>query len=294
MKKTAVLRIVNKIKKINPDAKVSQMKRTEDGTFYLAWSIFYKDEHYLLKKIKSASEENFYRFINGQTAVVPYFYGSTDYYGKRYILLEYVEGKEMNKPTRTDLIHALDALISLQKLFPETKKSEIEEIGDSIETFSKSISARREYLDEALLRQTMDNLTLLYPTLPRTLCHMDLLPFNVITNKSKAVIIDWENFGMFPYLLPFARLIAHTKPNYDWDFVLSIEDKKFAIDYYFSNYAKGLGKTYEEYLNELNYFLFYESTEWVYVGRKYGTFQKSRYQNALECATKLAQIINKI
>ena len=49
----------------------------------------------------------------------------------------------------------------------------------------------------------------IYSDVPRTLCHDDLLPFNVLCAKERAVIIDWEYAGILPYPTSLARLIAH-------------------------------------------------------------------------------------
>ena len=109
----------------------------------------------------------------------------------------------------------------------------------------------------------------LYESLPRTLCHDDLLPFNVLVDGNKATIIDWEYAGILPYPTSLVRLIAHGREEEDAFFYMAEADKAFAIDYYYEHLVKSKGISYEDYRRTVDYFLLYEYCEWIMLGNKY-------------------------
>ena len=294
MKNETLKRIVVKI--IGPHSFVSdieRMVRTEDSSFYDAWRIQCGDSEYLLKKTESPKEEAFYRRAAGKSKAIAAYAGGISYYGKRYILMEFFRGHEMCKCTRDDLILALDALISLQDLYwvgsATNGTDDLPVFGTSIQEEIESILRRREYLQDPLLERTLDEHVARFPTIPRTLCHNDLLPFNILVGEKGAVLIDWEYYGILPYPMPLARLIAHTKPDPSWDFTMSVEDKEFAISYYYDHLIKSKGISYDVYRHSLDYFLFYELTEWIYVCRKYKAHQPQRLEMGLKGAIEIAQ-----
>lgn len=126
--------------------------------------------------------------------------------------------------------------------------------------------------------------------------HDDLLPFNIIASDQKAFLIDWESGGVLPYPTSFARLIAHTEENIDALFYMTQADKDFAVNYYYDNLLKEKGISYTDWLNTLEYFLFYEYCEWVFVGNKYnatdGEYYKKYLPIAKHQATKIMNIEN--
>ena len=121
----------------------------------------------------------------------------------------------------------------------------------------------------------------LYSLTPRTLCHDDLLPFNVLISSEKAVLIDWEYAGILPYPSSLARLIAHGEEDPAAFFCMTAVDKSFAIDYYFEHLIKSKDISYADYRRTLDYFLLYEYCEWIMLGIKYGDTSSERYQKYL-------------
>ena len=129
----------------------------------------------------------------------------------------------------------------------------------------------------------------LYHSVPRALCHDDLLPFNVIASDHRAVLIDWECGGILPYPTSFARLIAHGEDTEDALFFMTPEDRAFAIDYYYEKLLKDMGISYTEWRKTLEYFLFYEYCEWVFVGNKYDAKNSDFYKKYLPIAKHQAE-----
>ena len=66
------------------------------------------------------------------------------------------------------------------------------------------------------------------------------------------------------------------------------EDQQFAIDYYYENLLKEKGISYRQWRQELEYFLFYEYCEWVFVGNKYNATDGEYYQKYLPIAKQQA------
>ena len=65
-------------------------------------------------------------------------------------------------------------------------------------------------------------------------------------------------------------------------------DKRFAIDYYYDNLLKEKGISYTNWLNTLEYFLFYEYCEWVYVGNKHNVTDGEYFKKYLPIAKQQA------
>ena len=255
---------------------IAPFQREEDGTDYDVWMISTEDGAYVLKKAKGRELSVYTSFLGKEIQGAPRFYASTHIPEGDYFLMEYVSGESLCKCTRSALIAALDALISLQDMFWENH--EYDNVGF---TFSDSMAgrlSRGEYLKDADLEAAYSRFLDLYRTLPRTFCHDDLLPFNLLISENGATIIDWEQAGMLPYPVSFARLIAHGTEESDAFFYMTEDDKHYAIDYYYDHLIKGKGIAYCEYRRALNYFLLYEYCEWIMLGNRYEDADMDRYR----------------
>ena len=302
MKQISIQRIFNRITGGHPLYKESVQIPCEEGGFYSVWKAGSDSGRtYLLKKEKMPAEEEFYRQISGSTSAVAEYFGGTEYYGKRYFLTEFFEGETLSRCHRPALARALNALTDLQEPYWQDcplqdeglpQQKQLFPKGTTIKDAIESIRNRRPYLQDPLLEKTLDLYIRLYEKTERTLCHDDLLPFNILASEDRAVLIDWEYYGLLPYPVSFARLIAHTRPETDWDFVMSEEDRAFAIDYYFEHLVSRHGISYPDYRRTLDLFLFYEMTEWIYVCRKYHVRNPKRFRYAMDGAMKLAEKIN--
>ena len=264
MQEKTLLKIADRIHPLSPGASVRQMAYEEGGGAYSAWKITDETGAYLLKAA-GETELGVYRRLNNACAALPRFLGAASYYHKTYILLEFVEGRNLMRCQRADLVRALDAMIALQAAFWDTNKR----IGRSVSRTLPRLRRRRAYLPEPELRSAYDRFLALYPTLHRTLCHDDLLPFNLIVSDDRAVFIDWEEAGVLPYPSMLARLLAHGSEHGETPFYMTAADKAFAADYYYDHLLKDRGVPCEDYRRALALFIFYELTEWVYVYRKY-------------------------
>lgn len=273
-------------------AEIVPFKSIEDGTDYEVWKITLAGKRYVLKKAKNFELQIYSSFFADDIVGAPRFYGSVCVDSEAYFLMEYTSGKDLCRCDRESLQKVLDALISLQdKYWEATDQSDV---GLS---FAESLKHRQErgaYLNDAVLETAYNDFLSAYQTIPRTLCHDDLLPFNVLVSDDGAVIIDWEIAGILPYPTSLARLIAHCEENDTAFFYMKDADKAFAIDYYYDHLIKSKGIRYEDYRNALDLFLFYEYCEWIMLGVKYEDADMNRYRQYLEKAKiHLSKIQNK-
>ena len=258
----------------------------EDGGAYAVWRIDTGSGKYVLKRAKAFELETYRCFFREKKPYAPAFYGSCAFGGAEYFLMEYCTGEDLCRCEREKLRKALDALIEMQDEFWQR-----EELYDSALTLEKSlvgIENRGRYLGSKHLEEAYAAFVKIYRTTPRTLCHDDLLPFNLLIGE-RAVLIDWEYGGILPYPSSFARLIAHGRQEEGVFFYMTQDDRNFAIQYYYDGLVRKHGIPYAEYRRTLDDFLFYEYCEWVMLGNRYDNRSDERYGYYLRLAEELAQ-----
>ena len=270
------------------DIEISPFISAEDGSEYSVWKVCCRDQKFVLKKAKGFEIETYSAFFSSGFSGAPRFYTAVNYLGEDYFLMEYVDGVDLCKSTREALTKTVDAVISLQNMFWEDHTHE--NCGFSFEKSLEGRIRRGEFLFDGEIEAAYALFLEEYCRLPRTLCHDDLLPFNILVSDDGATLIDWEYGGILPYPTPIARLIAHCEEIENAFFYMSEDDKAFAIDYYYENLVRSKGISYAEYRRSMDLFLLYEYCEWIMLGNKYDNGDKSM----LEKYTKWAKaLINK-
>lgn len=281
-----VRRILNEIGIADEGLKLEQFRSEEDGSLYRVWKITQGDNIFVLKKAKENEAQIMRTYLSDGHSFAPRCLGSVDRDNENWLLLEYIPGNDLMRCDLERLKLVLDSLISMQKQFWQ--------YSDMDNSFDRALTQRKtriNYLQNPRLEHAYRTYLEDFETISRTLCHDDLLPFNVIINDTHAVFIDWEIGGILPYPASLARLIAHGREFEDAFFYMKDTDKVFAIDYYFENLVKGRGITYESYRRSMDLALFYEYCEWVYVGNKYGNTDTERFREYSALALKQAEIL---
>lgn len=258
----------------------------EDGSEYAVWHIKNAERECVLKRAKAYELETYRCFFAEKKPYAPEFFGLVCYEGENYLLLEYCHGETLRRCDREKLIKALDALIAMQDEFWEREElyGEAVTVANSLE----GIGRRGTYLGSQKLECVYAEFIKVYKSAPRTLCHGDLLPFNLLVGE-RAVLIDWEYGGMLPYPASLARLIAHCREDEAAFFYMTEADRAFAIEYYYEKLIKKRGIPYEEYRRTLDYFLFYEYCEWIMLGNRYDMREDDRYVYSMKKAEELAE-----
>ena len=289
MKIMDIVKLINAVP-IPEQTVITQLKHVEDNEPYQVWSIDTGTARYILKEAKEDEAET-YRLILSELneSCIPSIYQRISTGENTYLLMEYVDGENLCKSNRAKLTLALEALISLQR--KTWNNHSLSVYGYSFDKSLRSREHRGKYLNDPLLEEAYDKFMQMYHIVPRALCHDDLLPFNVIVSDQRAVLIDWECGGILPYPTSFARLIAHGEDTEEALFYMTSEDRAFAIEYYYDNLLKEMGISFAEWKNTLEYFLFYEYCEWVFVGNKYNAQNSPFYKKYLPIAKLQAQKI---
>ena len=282
-----IVKLINAVP-ITEQTVITQLKHVEDDEPYQVWSINTGAARYILKEAKEDEAET-YQWILSELNddCIPTIFQRISAGESVYLLMEYVDGENLCKCDRRRLTLALDALISLQR---KTWNSQsLASYGYSFEKSLRSREHRGRFLNDPLLEEAYEKFMKIYHSVPRALCHDDLLPFNVIASDHRAVLIDWECGGILPYPTSFARLIAHGEDTENALFFMTPEDRAFAIDYYYENLLKDMGISYTEWRKTLEHFLFYEYCEWVFVGNKYDAKNSDFYKEYLPIAKHQAE-----
>ncbi len=266
-------------------ASIRQFKDEEDGSPYAVWLIRSESGDFVLKRAKALEPEVYRCFFASKKPYAPALLGSAAYGDDTFLLLEYCPGENLRRCDRARLTLALDSLGAMQDEYWQR-----EDLFDSACTLDRAlegIKRRGQYLGSSHLKAVYNQFIQIYLHTPRSLCHDDLLPINVLVGE-KAVLIDWEYGGILPYLSSLARLIAHGREDENAYFYLSQADRDYAIDYYYSICVKKHGISYEEYRQTLDFFLFYEACEWIMLGNRYEQREDERYCYSLRQAEAIA------
>ena len=280
---TDLKHIISKLVILHPDQiiDISPFKSVEDGEDYEVWSIKTKSQKYVLKKAKNYEIEVYSSFLDGISA--PRFIESVNVDGDNYFITEFFDGADLCSCDRQSLKKALDALIYLQNKF--WNNNSLFNAGYSFEKSLERRIERGKFLNDSRLESAYSDYLSLYKSLPKTLCHDDLLPFNVLVNDRGAMLIDWEFAGILPYPTSLARLLAHAEEKDGALFFMRDDDKAFAIDYYYENLLSDKGIPREEYESAISLFLFYEYCEWIMLGNKYEDADMELYAKYLAKAS---------
>ena len=265
----------------------NQIKYEDDDDSYDVYEIKYEGNKYILKSASIKEIEVYEKILLPLNIPnVPKVYEIFESEGEYYLLMEYIDGDNLCKANKKRLILALDALINIQKKTWED--TSIASYGYNFEMSLKDRETRKSYLKDHLLNEIYNRYLDIYKLVPKALTHDDLLPFNLIINNRKSILIDWEYAGLLPYPSSFTRLIAFGETNKNSLFYISKENKKFAIDYYYDNLLKDKGISYQTWIETYNYFAFYEYTEWIFIGNKNEMQDNENYKKYLLKAKKLA------
>ena len=260
---------------------LSAFPHEEGAGEYRVWKVEYPDRNYVLKCAKGNESEIYEQYLKA-APFAPQLAAKGTVNGEDYLLLSHVEGNNLIRCSRDDLMAATKSLIEMQRRYWNTTPN--------FEAL-RSRENRRQYLNDALLQQVYDAYLADCRQIPWTLCHDDLLPFNVINSHGIGVFIDWEVGGILPYPASLARLIAHTNENSAAPFYMKRDDIEAAVDFYYEQFLKPMGITRDAFLHSLELHLFYEYCEWVYVGNKFGSKDSDLYCKYAILATNMAKKI---
>ena len=287
---TDINKIVENIGTLKDVIRISSFGTFEDGSSYDVWLIECRDARYVLKPFKNFEPEVYSAFLSRGERYAPRLIAKTNYDGRDYILMEYAEGEAIMRFDRDSLTKALDALIAFQREYWNTAVNV--DVGFNFDKALVHRTSRGEYLHDAELEAAYAVFLEQFASLPRTLCHDDLLPFNVLVSDTGATVVDWELAGILPYPTSIARLIAHCEDSDGAFFYMKDSDKSFAVDYYYENLIRDKGIPYGDFRHSLDLFVLYEYCEWIMLGNKYADADMDRFEQYTKKARALIAKMN--
>lgn len=162
---------------------VTQFLCQEDGEPYRVWKVQLANGTFVLKEAKEYEHELYLKFFKEPRAYHPALYHSCILDGKTYLLMEYIPGQDLQKCSRPSLIRALDSLIAMQQDYWNDENAA--NIGLTFDQSLENRRNRRDYLLDPQLEAAYDLFLEEYASIPKALCHDDLLPFNVIDTGNR-------------------------------------------------------------------------------------------------------------
>ena len=255
----------------------------EDGREYAVWHLSTDRGDLVLKKT-DPRERAVYETFFSDGGPAPKAHAFAEIGGEVWLLMELVRGESMSRCTRERLVLVLDALMESQRKWWGDDTHD--DVGYGFRESWPNRCKRLPYMGELerAYRAYLDA----FETLPRTLCNDDMLPFNVLADESRAVILDWEYAGILPWPCAIARFLAFGEEEGEL-FRMSRADRQFALDYYYDGLIRDKGYDRAEYDRIMDLFFFKEYSEWVYCAALSGDYEMDYYKKYRLWADKLAR-----
>lgn len=255
----------------------------EDGRAYDVWRLRTDRGDMVLKKT-TPEERAVYETFFRDGGPVPEIYAAGSFESEPYLLMELVHGESMSICSRDRLVRVLDALIESQKAWWGDENHDGVGYG-----FHKSWPNRCKRLPHmGELAPAYQAYLDAFETLPRTLCNDDMLPFNVLADEGRAVILDWEYGGILPWPCAISRFLAFGEEG-DAMFRMTGEDRSYALTYYYEHLIREKGYSREEYDRIMELFFLKEYSEWVYCASISGDYEMEYYKKYSKKARELAE-----
>lgn len=249
---------------------------------------------YVLKRSDEDEIGIYEHFLKGQGFQVPFYLGNAQWQGKKWILMEYVEGPDLRDFTLEMADACAESLAVIANRFWQEDAAEFEAKKQDarFERYWKRINKRAECLrGEPLLREAYERFLERQLNCPRTLSNGDFLQFNVIYRDGKVTLVDWAFGGIMPYSLDIARMIAHgTENRATFPFYMTGEHKERFVERVYELLEHK--PAYERYLEDIRLAVLNEYIEFIESDLNEPSGERDRifayyYHHALELAEEI-------
>lgn len=255
----------------------------EDGRAYSVWKLQTDRRELVLKKTNQAERAVYETFFR-EGGPVPKVYAFTEVDGVTWMLMELVSGESMSRCTRDRLVRVLDAMIESQAKW--WGDPDHDAVGYGFRESWPNRQKRLPYMGN--LKYAYQAYLDVFESLPRTLCNDDMLPFNVLADENRAVILDWEYAGILPWPCAIARFLAFGEEDGDM-FRMTEADHSFALEYYYDHLLRDKGYSRPEFDRIMDLFFLKEYSEWIYCAAISGDYEMEYYKKYSVWAEKLAR-----
>lgn len=226
-----VLKSINS--KFSQKIEIKQFHDNGEGVdrVYDVYKVILDTETYILKKSDDYEIYVYENFLQNNNLPVPKFYGWTCIDGEKWILIEFIGGKDLRDFNKEMVYGCANSLIKIYNTYWQENDFEDNKLDNRFERYWIRINKRAKCLREepkisSAYRIFLDRQL----ECPRTLCNGDFLQCNAIDSKSGIILIDWAFGGIMPYSLDIARLISHGSESYfPFPFYMTDEYRKIFL-----------------------------------------------------------------
>lgn len=199
---------------------------------YNVYKITLDKQVYILKKSDDYEIEVYEKLLADKKLPVPGLEGWTCANNTKWILIEYIEGKDLRRFNKDMAYGCADSLSQIFNMYWQEDKFEENKLDNRFERYWARINKRSECLkNEPKLSSAYRVFLDRQLVCPRTLCNGDFLQCNAIESKKGIVLIDWAFAGIMPYSLDAARLIAHgSEKFFPFPFYMTDEYRKIFLN----------------------------------------------------------------
>lgn len=210
-------RIVKSIKPIPGQMHIERFHDNGEGEdrAYNVYKIITDDKAYVLKRSDNYEIEAYEKLLEGKNLPVPRFKGWTSINGVKWILIEYIEGKDLRDFDEGMAYGCAESLSKIFNTYWQVDRFNENRIDNRFERYWKRINKRAECLKkEPKISKAYEVFLNRQLECPRTMCNGDFLQCNAIETDNGIKLIDWAFSGIMPYSLDIARLISHGSEKY--------------------------------------------------------------------------------
>lgn len=198
---------------------------------YDVYKIIANKHTYILKKSNENEIEVYEKFLTNKNLPVPTLEGWTNVKETKWILIEYIAGRDLRVFNAEIAYGCADSLSRIFNMYWQNDCFLENKLGNRFDRYWERINKR------SLCLKNEPKLTSAYSIFldrqlicPRTLCNGDFLQFNAIDSEKGVVLIDWAFAGIMPYSLDLARLITHgSKKQFPFPFYMTDEYRKIFL-----------------------------------------------------------------
>lgn len=213
--------LVNAFKSINlkfpHKVTINQFHDNGEGVdrVYDVYKIVLDNETYILKKSDDYEIYVYENFLQNMNLPVPKFEGWTCIDGIKWILIEFIDGKDLRAFNKEMAYGCANSLTNIFNTYWQENDFEKNKLDNRFERYWTRINKRAKcLLEEPKISSAYRIFLDRQLECPRTLCNGDFLQCNAIDSGRNIVLIDWAFAGIMPYSLDIARLISHGSERY--------------------------------------------------------------------------------
>lgn len=235
--------------RIMPQASVCRIERycerwgdaKDEVRRYDVYRILCKEGRYVLKRDRDTGEEAriLCQYLTDADFSVPRFCGEVCDAGECWLVTEEASGRDLRDMTDAACVAAAKAIASIHNRYWDSPRAA------RFDRYRNRIERRAAFFEaQSAIGRAYALFVRRQEELPCTLCHGDLLPWNMLWDGRTVTLLDWENGGILPYTLDAARFFAHaTEDRRLFPFYMTDAQKRLFVQTYTASLRRPIERT---------------------------------------------------